>query len=281
MRKIRLHPAFIILCTILIAFSKFEILLISIICVIIHEFAHYIIAKFFGYKLNKLTLMPYGAVLSGEENLQSNDAFFIAVSGPLTNLLLATIIVALWWIFPDLYGITNTFFKINIFLAVFNLLPFYPLDGGRIVLSFAKNKLNALKILRIMGIAGSIAFMGLFIVSAFFKINFTFGIISVTLFIGATNGTKNQCYTEICSFLYELKDYAKPLERCELIVNYNMKLQKLIMSLSSKKIYTIQIIDNELNTISILENGDLDRLISYPNKSELIKNIPFIAELHK
>lgn len=276
MKKFRLHPAFIILCIILIAFSKFEVLGITLLCVILHEFSHSVIARFLGYRLNMLTLMPYGAVISGEENLQSNDAFFIAVAGPLSNLLLATITVALWWIFPITYPITLTFFRVNITLAIFNLLPFYPLDGGRICLSFAKNKLKALKMLRLLGIIGSFIFMALFITSAFFDINYTFGIVSVTLFLGASTGTQKQKYIEICNFLSDFKDYGRPIERSELLVNQNMTLQKLIMSLSSKKLYTIQVVDNSLNTICILENSDLDKLIAYPDKKALIKNIPYI-----
>ncbi|HKL73855.1 MAG TPA: site-2 protease family protein, partial [Clostridia bacterium] len=273
MKKLRIHPAFIILCIVLVCFSKFEILAISLLCVLLHESAHAICAKFFGYRLNVLTLMPYGAVISGEENLNSNDAFFIAIIGPISNLLLATITVAVWWIFPETYSFTLTFFRVNISLAFFNILPFYPLDGGRLCLSFAKNKLIALKRLRFAGIIGSIIFMGLFIVSAFFKINFTFGIISITLFLGASTGTEKQKYIETCNFLSDFKDYRRPIERCEMLVNCNMTLHKLVMSLSSKKIYTLQVVDNCLNTLCIIENEELDKLIAYPNKRECIKNI--------
>lgn len=281
MKKFRLHPAFLVLCFILIAFSKFELLATSLLCVIIHEFFHYLTAKCFGYRLNLLTLMPYGAVISGEENLQSNDAFFIAIAGPLVNILMAVITVALWWMFPSIYNYTLTFFRVNISLAVFNLLPFYPLDGGRIVLSFARNKLIALKRLRLSGVIGSFVFMVLFIISAFFEINFTLGIISITLFIGATSGTQQQKYIEVCNCFSDFKDYRRPVQRCELLVNSNMTLHKLIVSLSSKKLYTIQIVDNSLHTVCILENEDLDKLIAYPDKRELIKNIPFIKNFNK
>lgn len=273
MKKLSIHPAFIILCVVLIFFSKLEILALTLLCVFIHECAHALCARFFGYRLNVLTLMPYGAVISGEENLHSNDAFFIAVIGPIINLLLATITVALWWIFPETYSYSLTFFRINMGLAIFNLLPFYPLDGGRICLSFAKNKLVALKRLRFIGVIGSIIFMALFIASAFFKINFTLGIISITLFLGASSGTEKQKYIEICNFLSDFKDYRRPIERCELLVNCDMSLHKLIMSLSSKKLYTVQVVDHSLRTLCILENEDLDKLIAYPNKNESIKNI--------
>ena len=97
--------------------------------------------------------------------------------------------------------------------------------------------------------------------------------ISITLFLGASSGTEKQKYVEICNFLSHFKDYTYPIERCELLVNHNMTLQRLIMSLSSKKIYTVQVVDNSLQTLCILENDDLDKLISYPNKKERIKDI--------
>jgi stage IV sporulation protein FB len=273
MKRLRIHPAFIVLCITLIFFSKLELLAITMLCVLFHEGAHALCAKFFGYRLNVLTIMPYGAVISGEENLHSNDAFFIAIAGPLSNLLLAIITTCLWWFFPESYSYTLAFFGVNISLAIFNLLPFYPLDGGRICLSFAKNKLVALKRLRFWGVVGSFIFMALFITSAFFKINFTLGIISITLFIGSSSGTEKQKYVEICNFLSDFKDYAHPIERCEMLVNSNITLHRLVMSLSSKKLYTIQIVDNSLNTLCILENRDLDKLIAYPNKKEKIKDI--------
>jgi stage IV sporulation protein FB len=273
MKRFCIHPAFIILCVALIFFSKLELLAMTLFCVLIHEGAHALFAKFFGYRLNALTLMPYGAVISGEENLHSNDAFFIAIAGPFSNLMLAVITIALWWFFPETYSFTLTFFRINLSLAIFNLLPFYPLDGGRICLSFSKNKLTALKRLRFLGVVGSIIFMALFITSAFFKINFTLGIISITLFIGASSGTQKQKYVEICNFLSDFKDYRHPIERCEILVSCDMTLRRLVMSLSSKKLYTVQVVDNCLNTMCILENGELDKLIAYPNKTEKIKDI--------
>jgi stage IV sporulation protein FB len=281
MKKFRLHPAFIILCIVLISFSKFEILFLSLVCVLFHEYCHYLVAKLKGYRLNVLTLMPYGAVISGEDNLQANDAFFIAIAGPLSNLLLALITITLWWFFPETYNFTLNFYRINMTIAIFNLLPFYPLDGARIILSFANNKIITLKKLRISGVIGSIIFMALFIISAFYKINFTLGIVSITLFLGATTGTKNQKYIEICNTFSNFKDLKSPIERCELLISYNLSLHRLIISLSPKKLYTLQIVDNYMNTVCILENEDLDKLITYPNKKELIKNIPFIENFIK
>lgn len=266
-----------LLCVYLACIAKLELLAITLTCALIHEASHALAAKFFGYRLNVINLMPYGAVITGEENLQSNDAFFIAVAGPLVNLLLAVITMALWWAFPAVYPYTITFFRVNISLALFNLLPFYPLDGGRIILSFSKNKLIALKRLRLAGIVGSVIFIALFVVSAFFKINYSLGITSIMLFFGATSGAEKQKYVEICSFLSDFKDYRRPVERREIIVNSNITLHRLIMSLSSKKLYTVQVVDNFMNTLCILENGELDRLLSYPDKKERIANIiPFI-----
>jgi len=137
-----------------------------------HEAAHFFVAKSFGYKLNALKLMPYGAVLSGE-GIRDEEMFPVAIAGPALNLFLALILVAMWWVFPVTYNYTLNLFRLNIALGAFNLLPLYPLDGGRIVLSFCKDKRKALKKLKLANIVSSCLFMVLFILSCFWKINFT------------------------------------------------------------------------------------------------------------
>ena len=170
-----------------------------------HETAHCIAAKTRGYKLNRLVLLPYGAALYGEEKIDARSMIFIAAAGPAINVLLALTVMALWWAFPTLKEPLSVFFKANVALAFFNAVPAFPLDGSRIVLGLSKNKFKALKILKAVGVIASIACMALFIVSAFFKINFSLGIISVFLFVGAKMGGEKESYSHIASKLS--KDY--------------------------------------------------------------------------
>lgn len=131
---IRLHPTFIAVgiwyCFTGELFSFF----LSCIVALQHECAHAFAAARLGYKLDKVVLMPYGAVIDGDlSGITLKDEITVAVWGPLCNLLTAVFFGSLWWFFPDTYAFTDTACFSSLAIALINLLPAYPLDGGRIL----------------------------------------------------------------------------------------------------------------------------------------------------
>jgi stage IV sporulation protein FB len=131
---VRLHPLFWAM-GIVYAFTG-DLLLFVISCLVAlqHECAHAFAAAKRGYVLNAVVLMPYGAVIDGDlEGLTFQDEIAVAAAGPLCNLLTAALFGALWWFFPETYAFTDTAFYASLTVALVNLLPVYPLDGGRIL----------------------------------------------------------------------------------------------------------------------------------------------------
>ena len=108
----------------------------------------------------KITLMPYGAMIYGGEKFNRKEGIVIALAGPICNGVLALATFALWWLLPESYVYTQDFLNSNLTLMCFNLLPCFPLDGSRIVLSLCKDKIKALKILKIVGIILSLIIIG-------------------------------------------------------------------------------------------------------------------------
>ena len=105
--------------------------LLAFFAITMHESAHCAVALIAGADDLTLLLMPYGATLIGKGEFPHFGAVLIA--GPLANVVLASFSLSLCWIFPELYGYFKGFISLNIHLAALNLLPAYPLDGGRLV----------------------------------------------------------------------------------------------------------------------------------------------------
>lgn len=104
--------------------------------ILLHEFGHSIIAKKYKLKVKRITLFLFGGVAEiTEEPPKSSVEFWIAAAGPITSFALAAIFYLLAKVF-----VHNQYFAasfqylayINFILAIFNLIPGFPLDGGRI-----------------------------------------------------------------------------------------------------------------------------------------------------
>ena len=139
--KVKLHPAFVVYIIFLIVYGQSISIFFYLLSVAIHEFAHGKVAKILGYKLDKMTIMPYGVCLNYETTMFSPyDEILIALFGPLANFIVCVILLALWWLFPLIYPQTVMFFWCNLILFAYNLLPCFPLDGGRILCAYLSTK---------------------------------------------------------------------------------------------------------------------------------------------
>lgn len=129
----RLHPLFCILGVWYCFKGELFLFLLSALVAVQHECAHAFAAAKLGYKLNKIVLMPFGAVIDGDlRGISLKDEIFVALCGPLCNLCTAAFFVALWWLHPTMYAFTDTACYSSLAIGLVNFLPAYPLDGGRI-----------------------------------------------------------------------------------------------------------------------------------------------------
>ncbi|MEG1948179.1 MAG: hypothetical protein RR140_01195 [Clostridia bacterium] len=169
----------------------------------LHELAHAFVAKKLGYKLTNFKLLPYGVSLSYKEfTTNANHEIAIAIAGPLFNIALCVVIVALWWGFPITYVYTDFLCKASFVTAVFNFLPAFPLDGGRVLVGILSHKIKrekSIKISCVFNVILTAFFLILFCMSLFIKPNFTFITISIFLFAGIIEG-KNEGEYQRLSF---------------------------------------------------------------------------------
>jgi Zn-dependent protease len=104
--------------------------------VLAHELSHALVARRFGFKVRDITLFIFGgaATLEGDPKRPRDEALF-AAAGPLMSLLLGAVLVAIDFVIgqPQLDALVGWLGFINITLGLFNLIPGFPMDGGRIL----------------------------------------------------------------------------------------------------------------------------------------------------
>lgn len=108
--------------------------------VVLHELGHSVVALRFGIPVRAITLFVFGGVAQiGREPERPVHEFAIAVAGPIVSAVLAVAFYALMVATADLFegfsDLSAWLGRINLTLAVFNLIPGFPLDGGRILRS--------------------------------------------------------------------------------------------------------------------------------------------------
>ncbi|MBD3346671.1 MAG: CBS domain-containing protein [Chitinivibrionales bacterium] len=110
--------------------------------IIVHEFCHSFVAKRFGLPMKGITLFVFGGVAEMDEEPPSAKAeFMMAIAGPIASIVIGGVILLLLNLIgaglltQPVYGVLQYLGSINLLLAAFNLLPAFPLDGGRVLRS--------------------------------------------------------------------------------------------------------------------------------------------------
>lgn len=110
-------------------------MLIVYFILIVHELGHYILFKYYNINVNKITLYPYGGMIDNNMliNTNSKKVLIISLGGIFIQIVLYLIIYLLFKVgFID-YNFYKMFFKYNLYIILFNLIPIYPLDGFKIL----------------------------------------------------------------------------------------------------------------------------------------------------
>lgn len=231
--------------------------------VVMHELCHAALAARLGYALNAFKLMPYGASLTGDfEGAGGVDEIKIALIGPFSNLVAAVCFIALWWVFPSTYFITEIFVFANLFTAVINLTPIFPLDGGRALLAALSMKYSRRKVYAVMRIFGYI-FSGILCIMSgivYGKINFSFLLMAVFIFVSTIIPDKRCKYERLYSMAYRRSKIEKGLPIREVMVFSDTPVFKLIKMLKGEVYTRFVIVDTNMRKIGEVTETELERL---------------------
>ncbi|PSR14488.1 MAG: site-2 protease family protein [Bacteroidetes bacterium] len=167
-------------------------------CIVLHEFGHALTARKFGIKTGDITLYPIGGIASLESMPEKPaQELLVAIAGPTVNF---TIAVLLWGYlrvsgtFPDLAALKDSatlqdqsfvfnLFAANLLLATFNLLPAFPMDGGRVLRALLAFRMDRAKATRVAASVGQL--LAIFLVFLGFSYDFWLVFIGLFVYLGA------------------------------------------------------------------------------------------------
>ena len=231
--RLRIHPLFLAAGLVSAFTGDLLLFLAAALAAAEHECAHAFVARRYGFALDKLVLMPYGAVLSGDiAGIGKKQELAVLVAGPLANAVTALAFVALWWLFPETYPYTEAAASVSFSLFLVNLLPAYPLDGGRILYlllsPLGERRANA--VCRAVTLLTALGVLAYFIWTCFFDAAWTALVFSVLLAAGAFGGGRYARMT----FSRE-KSFARGLEERRVVIAAERTVQDAFRHLREEK----------------------------------------------
>lgn len=159
---VELHVSFILLLLVIYLVAIFNLIpgldvivavLITLlfVTVLLHELTHSYVAKRYGVEIERIVLLPIGGVSAMKELPKDpHQELRIAMAGPLTNLVIAAALYPVFLLFGNslsagLNFLFYYFILLNLLLGAFNLLPAFPMDGGRVLRAFLAERMNFTK----------------------------------------------------------------------------------------------------------------------------------------
>jgi Zn-dependent protease len=162
--------------------------------VVLHELTHSYVAQRYGVEIERIVLLPIGGVSAMKELPKDpHQELRIALAGPLTNLVIAAVLYPVFLFYgnslsPSLNFLLYYFILLNLLLGAFNLLPAFPMDGGRVLRAFLAERMNFIKATELAASIGKQLAIIMAIVGVFFNPFLIF--IAIFVYLGADQESK-------------------------------------------------------------------------------------------
>lgn len=267
--QLRIHVTFLLLIIWLAlgSASSAIFVLLLFLCVVLHEFGHAFAAKGYGINTPDITLLPIGGVARLERMPEEpKQELVIALAGPLVNVIIAAclyiVIGARGHVAPEtavesgdmLVGL----FQINVWLVLFNLLPAFPMDGGRVLRALLASRMSFARATQVAATVGQafafiFGFVGLIGIPGLFHANPFLLFIALFVYIGASQEAA----------LAQMRDVSRRFPVSSAMVREfrtlpeTATLQEAVDALLATSQHDFPVLDGSGNIAGILTRNDL------------------------
>lgn len=189
--SIKIHFYLFVFMSYMFFIGKIEMFMIFYISILLHEIAHIVVALLLKVDVVELNLMPVGVSAIYSDKISAKKEVIISMAGPIMSLILA------------IYSKDSFISSVNIIIMILNLIPIYPLDGGRIQKNYFIHKYRYKKGIKISQMVSDLFLIILFVLSIILIIYF-----------------KNYYLLFLNLYIYNLSKKEMKKERILGIINY-------------------------------------------------------------
>jgi stage IV sporulation protein FB len=145
--KVYIHPLLWMVVGIAIVTAHFLELLLLLLIILVHEMGHGVMAHIFSWRIKRIALLPFGGVAEMDEhgNRPLKEEFWVITAGPLQHFWMLGVAWGLEKISFISPAHFELFFELNMMVLLFNLLPIWPLDGGKLLSIALSSRFNYIK----------------------------------------------------------------------------------------------------------------------------------------
>ncbi|MEG0306834.1 MAG: site-2 protease family protein [Clostridium sp.] len=238
-------------------------LTIGFIIIMIHEGIHLITARILGYSGFSIDIFPMGTSLKFKELEEASpkDDIIISLSGPIGNFLIAIVSCFI----GKYYSISCLieFGNYNLVIGIFNLIPAFPLDGGRILRSLLNLKLifkKANKVSLNISIVIGYIFGGLFLIAAYKgDLNVNLAFFSMFILTISYREKRRIAYIIMGYIIKKKEKFIRRgyLENKNMSVYYKLNILQVIELIDKNKYNVFTVLDDDMNVLGILYEEDI------------------------
>lgn len=165
LQKINIHPTLWVVMGIAVITAHFTQILMLFCIVFVHEMGHAVIANHFNWRIKAIQILPFGGSVETEEygNKSMREELLVILAGPIQHLWLVGVAYLMYTFSFVSFELYQQFFYMNSAVMLFNLLPIWPLDGGKLLflgLSLKRSFIDAHRLTILLSTA--IAILGFF-----------------------------------------------------------------------------------------------------------------------